>query len=196
VNEDRLVSPLIFRNTGGEGKIDRIAMAAEGRVEGEILILSDASVFSLVGAGMYVESKEKNISFSLDLADIKSLAEETRKPSHLSTWELELRIKQMEMNGDQTNATKAHLSLARRSVQAFAPLVMAIMAMPLAIAFGRRSALVSLCAAVLVGISFWGATSMFELLGTYGLLPIGIAAWGSTLVFGVLGFYLLSRTKS
>ncbi len=88
------------------------------------------------------------------------------------------------------------VALARRWADPFAPLVMTLLGLPLAIAFGRRTALAVLSLAVGVGLAFWGSTSGFQLLSLSNLLPPAVAAWSPLLVFTSLGAYLLSRTRT
>jgi lipopolysaccharide export LptBFGC system permease protein LptF len=73
---------------------------------------------------------------------------------------------------------------------------MTLLGVPLALAFGRRSALAALCAAVGVGLTFWGASSGFQQLGNYGLLSARIAVWSPIVIFAAIGVYLLFRART
>ncbi|HEV2705567.1 MAG TPA: LptF/LptG family permease [Pyrinomonadaceae bacterium] len=84
----------------------------------------------------------------------------------------------------------------RRRADPFAPLVMALIGIPLGVAFGKRSALAALSVAVACGLSFWAAVSGFQQLGVLGFLPPAVAAWAAPLIFAALGLYLLSRTRT
>ncbi len=87
-------------------------------------------------------------------------------------------------------------AMARRRSDPFAPLVMTLLGLPLALAFGRRTALAALGLAVGVGLVFWGSVSGFQQLSLYNLLPPTIAAWTPLLIFTAVGAYLFSRTRT
>jgi LPS export ABC transporter permease LptG len=84
----------------------------------------------------------------------------------------------------------------RRRADPFAPLVMALIGIPLGVAFGKRSALAALSVAVACGLSFWATVSGFQQLGVLGFLSPAVAAWSAPLIFAALGLYLLSRTRT
>jgi LPS export ABC transporter permease LptG len=81
----------------------------------------------------------------------------------------------------------------RRLVDPLAPLVMTVISIPLATIFGRRSALKSLFAAVVLGITFWGGASLFQQLGNYGLIPPTVAAFALPVLFTMIGAYIFSK---
>ncbi len=88
------------------------------------------------------------------------------------------------------------VSLERKRADPFTPIVMALIGIPLALAFGRRSALVALCAAIGIGLAFWGVVSGAQQLGDYALLPPPLAAWSPLVVFACAGIYLLFRART
>lgn len=117
------------------------------------------------------------------------------KASELSTADLSNYIKALRAKegGDLVNY---ELALARRRSDPAAPLVMAVIGLPLALAFGRRAVLSALSLAVGVGLSFWGSLSGFQQLGQYKMLPPSVAAWAPLFVFTAVGAYLLSRART
>jgi lipopolysaccharide export system permease protein len=88
------------------------------------------------------------------------------------------------------------VALARRRSDPLMPLVMCLIGVPLALAFGRKSALSALGSAVASGLAFWGVTGGFQQLGIYGLLPAAIAAWSPLVIFLALGTYLMARART
>ncbi len=88
------------------------------------------------------------------------------------------------------------VALARRWSDPFAPFVMSLLGLPLALAFGRRTALAALSLAVGVGVVFWGSVSGFQQLSLYNMLPPPAAAWSPLLIFTAVGAYLLSHTRT
>jgi LPS export ABC transporter permease LptG len=116
------------------------------------------------------------------------------KPSQLSAKDLSAYIKQMRRRGSLV-ATLA-VALQRKYAEPFSPLVMALMGIPLAFSFGRRSAIAALCSAIGIGLAFWGVTGGFQQVGSYGLLPPAVAAWSPLVIFSAIGAYLLSRART
>lgn len=118
----------------------------------------------------------------------------TDKPSHLSSKALSDYIKRSKMRGME--ATTADVALQRKYADPFNVLVLALVAMPLALSYGRKSAIKALCMAIFLGLIFWGATSGFQQLGEHFLLPPIVAAWSPIAIFAMVGVYLLSRMKT
>jgi len=118
----------------------------------------------------------------------------TDKPSHLSSKALSNYIKRSQLRG--TDATTAAVALQRKYADPFSVLVLALVSMPLALSYGRRSAIKALCLAIFLGLIFWAATSGFQQLGEHDLLPPIVAAWSPIAIFAMIGTYLLSRMKT
>ncbi len=88
------------------------------------------------------------------------------------------------------------VALQRRKSDPLMPLVMCLLGIPLALAFGRRSAVSALASAVGTGLLFWGIIGGFQQLGIYALLPAAMAAWSPPLIFFALGTYLMARART
>ncbi|MBD0371336.1 MAG: LptF/LptG family permease [Pyrinomonadaceae bacterium] len=116
------------------------------------------------------------------------------KPSQLSAKELSAYIKTIRRKGE--SVAPLMVALQRKYVEPFGVLVMALIGIPLALAFGRRSAVAALSSAVAVGLAFWGMTSGSQQMGVYGFLPPAVAAWAPIVIFGATGTYLLARTRT
>ena len=95
-----------------------------------------------------------------------------------------------------TDVQTYELALARRRADPFAPLVMTLLGLPLALTFGRRTALAPLSLAVGVGLAFWASTRGCQQLSQYKLLPPTVAAWAPLFIFMAVGAYMLSRTRT
>ncbi len=117
------------------------------------------------------------------------------KPAELNAEELSRYIKVLKAR-KVVDVQAYEAALARRRVDPLAPLVMTLVGLPLALAFGRRAAIAALSLAVCVGLGFWGSVSGFQQLGQYRLLPPPVAAWAPLIVFAAVGAYLLSRTRT
>lgn len=118
----------------------------------------------------------------------------TDKPSHLSTAALSGYIKTARQRGGSTTAFE--VALHKKYTGPFGVLVMALIGMPLALSFGRRSAIIALCLAIALGLVFWAATGGFQQMGEYGLLSPTVAAWSPIVIFAAMGLYLLFRART
>ncbi len=116
------------------------------------------------------------------------------RPSQLSVSALSGYLRAAKMRGVDVSALA--LALQRKYVNPFSVLVMAFIGMPLALAFGRRGALVAMCVAVGVSIAYWGVGGGFQQLGNHGLLPPEVAAWSPPVLFAAVGTYFLSRVRT
>src|SRR5687767_4671906 len=116
------------------------------------------------------------------------------KPSQLSVAALAGYLRAAKQRGVDVSALA--VALQKKYVNPFSVIVMAFIGMPLALAFGRRGAVVALCVAVGVSIVYWGIGGGFQQLGTHGLLPPEVAAWSPPVIFAAAGTYFLSRVRT
>ncbi len=116
------------------------------------------------------------------------------KPSQLSASDLSAYIRKTKSRGGETAALV--VALQRKYAEPFGALVMALIGIPLALSFGRRSAIAALASAVAIGLVFWATTGGFQQLGDYHLLPPAVAAWAPIIIFMAAGTYLLSRART
>ncbi|HSS19354.1 MAG TPA: LptF/LptG family permease [Pyrinomonadaceae bacterium] len=116
------------------------------------------------------------------------------KPSQLSVLALSSYLKAAKQRG--VNVSALALALQRKYVSPFSVIVMAFIGMPLALAFGRRGAIVALCVAVAVSVAYWGIGGGFQQLGNHGLLPPEVAAWAPPIIFAAAGTYFLTRVRT
>jgi lipopolysaccharide export LptBFGC system permease protein LptF len=56
--------------------------------------------------------------------------------------------------------------------------------------------LYGIAAGVLLGIGYWGAFGVFDVLGSSGLLAPALAAWAPNFIFGALAALLLSGVRT
>jgi lipopolysaccharide export system permease protein len=88
------------------------------------------------------------------------------------------------------------VALQRKYAAPFSVIVMALIGMPLAISFGRRSTVIALCSAVVVSLAFWLISGGFQQLGEHALLPPGPAVWTPIVIFACGGLYFISRVRT
>ncbi len=118
------------------------------------------------------------------------------KSTYLRMRELSNYINTLKRRGESQLVASFAVALERRRADLVAPLVMALIGLPMALAFGRRSAVTALCAAIVVGLLFWATTGGTQQMGIYGLLPPVVAAWFPPVFFLAVGVYLLARTRT
>lgn len=116
------------------------------------------------------------------------------KPSQLSGAALSDYLKAAKQRGVDVSALA--VALQRKYVNPLSVVVMAFIGMPLALAFGKRGAIVALCMAVGVSILYWGVGGSFQQLGGHGLLPPEVAAWSPPVIFAAAGTYFLTRVRT
>ena len=156
------------------------------------LLVKDAETVSL--RGMVVE-RQATADVSLDQVELPAVFRPTvDKPAQLSVTALTSYLRAAKQRGGDTAALA--LALQRKYVNPFSVIVMAFIGMPLALAFGRRGAIVALVVAVAVSIAYWGMGGGFQQLGNHGLLPPEVAAWSPPVIFAAAGTYFLSRIRT
>lgn len=116
------------------------------------------------------------------------------RPSQLNADRLRVYIKNLKDRGADTAALA--VALQRKYAAPFGVIVMALIGMPLAISFGRKSTVVALCSAVAVSLAFWLVVGGFQQLGEHALLPPGPAVWTPIVIFACGGLYFTSRVRT
>jgi LPS export ABC transporter permease LptF/LPS export ABC transporter permease LptG len=116
------------------------------------------------------------------------------RPSQLSAERLKVYIKTLKDRGADTAALA--VALQRKYAAPFSVIVMALIGMPLAISFGRKSTVVALCSAVAVTLAFWLVSGGFQQLGEHSLLPAAAAVWTPIVIFACGGLYFISRVRT
>ncbi len=115
-------------------------------------------------------------------------------PNQLSAQQLSDYIKRARLRGD--SARIMLLALQAKYADPFGSLVLAMVGIPLALSFGKRSAVTAICAAIAIGLIFLATIGGAHQLGSYGLLPVIIAAWSPVAIFASIGVYLLARVRT
>jgi LPS export ABC transporter permease LptF/LPS export ABC transporter permease LptG len=116
------------------------------------------------------------------------------RPSQLSADRLQAYIKSLKARGADTAALA--VALQRKYASPFGVILMALIGMPLAISFGRKSTVVALSSAVAVSLAFWIVVGGFQQLGEHALLPASAAVWTPIVIFACGGLYFISRVRT
>ena len=154
--------------------------------------IRDAETVNL--RGMLVERQAEKETRLVGVDSPQVFRPTVDKPSQLSVLALSDYLKAARQRGVDVAALA--IALQRKYVNPFSVVVMAFIGMPLALAFGKRGAIVALCVAVGVSVAYWGIGGGFQQLGNHGLLPPEVAAWSPPVIFAAAGTYFLSRVRT
>ena len=125
------------------------------------MLIKDAETVNL--RGMVVERQSGKDSQIAGVDPPEVFKPTVDKPSQLSVRALRSYLKAAKQRGVDVAALA--LAVQRKYVNPFSVLVMAFIGMPLALAFGRRGAIVALCVAVGVSVAYWGIGGGFSAVG-------------------------------
>lgn len=156
------------------------------------LLVRDGTALKLSGGQI---TQETGMPVSLSNTETReSFKPALKNPAQLSARELSDYLKNVRRQDDAMRALL--MALQSKYAEPFGSIVLTLVGMPLALSFGRRSAIAALCFALAIGLGFWAATGGFRQMGTYGLLPVAIAAWAPIAIFASAGGYLLARSRT
>ncbi|MEP6719646.1 MAG: LptF/LptG family permease, partial [bacterium] len=188
-----LNEPTIYELDDERVHLIRVTTGSRGTWLGpKELIVKEAETINLQGM-----IAEREVAAETKLAGVEPahvFKPTNDRPSQLSVPALSSYLRAAKMRGVDVSALT--LALQRKYVNPFSVLLMAFIGMPLALAFGRRGALVAMCVAVGVSIAYWGVGGGFQQLGNHGLLPPEVAAWSPPVIFAAAGTYFLSRVRT
>jgi LPS export ABC transporter permease LptG/LPS export ABC transporter permease LptF len=159
---------------------------------GNQLLIKDAETVSLHDMVVDRRTEKETLLAGIDAPQV--FRPTVDKPSQLSVTALSVYLEAAKRRGVDVAALA--IALQRKYVNPFSVVVMAFIGMPLALAFGRRGAIVALCVAVAVSVAYWGIGGGFQQLGNHGLLPPEVAAWSPPVIFAAAGTYFLARVRT
>ena len=188
-----LLRPAIYEFDSRGVEVKRIVSGEEGKwLKPRELEISKPQWINLDEAQVSRQSAE---SLTLDNVDPPAVFKPiVDRPSQLNAARLREYIKPLKERGADT-ATLA-VALQRKYAGPFGVIVMALIGMPLAISFGRKSTVIALCSAVVVSLAFWLLAGGFQQLGEHALLPPAAAAWAPIAIFAGGGLYFISRVRT
>jgi lipopolysaccharide export LptBFGC system permease protein LptF len=177
-----------------------VARAKSGRpTTGGGLVLAGVSIIGgLDGHGVGAaeksadELREEEVQFNLFKPMLK-------QPNEYDTTELRMDLKNLSSPGIAAPASRVNalrVALWKRWLEPLDSLVLWINALPLALAFGRRSVIRPLALAVLLGLCFWLGNAVLSQAGTYGLISPQLAVLALPAVLSLSGIYLLSKART
>lgn len=191
-NSGALLSPVIYFFEADGIHLAHLWTGGRGIFKEKGITLAPVMVLN-VAWEPHLQMREE--AFLLESLGSEPFKHGLKKPIILSRKELSNYIKVL---NHQRGADVAayRIALQRRITDPLSPMIMALIGIPLGLAFSRRSAMTALCVAIVIGLSFWATVSAFQVLGNYNLLPPAIAAWTPLLIFSSLGAYFLSKAQT
>lgn len=117
-----------------------------------------------------------------------------RESSKLTYFDLKNYISYLKQSG--YNATELQVELYKKISFPLSCFVMSLLGIPFSFSMGKRGAFFGITASVAIAMSYWGIFSIFEQMGTYGLLSPLLAAWAPNVLFGAAGLALLFTIKT
>jgi LPS export ABC transporter permease LptF/LPS export ABC transporter permease LptG len=120
---------------------------------------------------------------------------EDRPSQEMNFRELAAYINDMRQSGI-TGTQRLAVQLNRKFAYPLVTLVMAILAIPFALATGKRSGVTGFAVAILLGVTYLGVLSLFEAMGNTNTLPAALAEWSPDVLFSFAGAWFLLRTPT
>ncbi len=120
--------------------------------------------------------------------------EEVRDSSKMTFAELEHYIQDLQVGGFEVDYLKTELY--KKLSFPLVSIIMTLIGVPFSLTMGRKGTLYGIGTGVILGIAYWGAFGIFDVLGSNGLLAPALAAWGPNIVFGAGATFLLSWVRT
>ena len=191
--DGRLIEPTIY-------ELDSEAVHLARVVSGKTGDWSDATHLRITEAetlalnGMSVERRSDAETTFSGVEPPAVFKPTVDKPSQLSSKDLKSYLNAAKQRG--MDVSTLSVALQKKYAGPFGIIIMAFIGMPLAVSFGRKGTVLAICAAVVVGISYWAVGGGFQQLGNHGLLRPSVAGWSPLLIFTAAGTYFLSRVRT
>jgi LPS export ABC transporter permease LptF/LPS export ABC transporter permease LptG len=138
---------------------------------------------------------------TFDVATFASISEppgyfkkEVRQSSEMNYEELRRYIRDLQQSG--FDVVRLRVQLQEKLAFPFNTLIMAVLAIPFALAAGKRGAIAGVAAAVGIGVLYMTVSRLSESMGNVSQLPPALAAWAPHLIFGLAGGYLILKVPT
>jgi lipopolysaccharide export LptBFGC system permease protein LptF len=191
--DGRLIEPTVYELDPDAVHLARVVNGKSGVWSDPThLKLSEAETLTL--KDLEVQRKTENETIFAGVESPTVFKPTIDKPSQLSSRDLRSYLDAAKRRGMDVSALA--VALQRKYAGPFGILIMALIGMPLAVSFGRKGTVIALCAAVVVGVSYWAVGGGFQQLGNHGLLRPSVAGWSPLVIFTAAGTYFLSRVRT
>jgi LPS export ABC transporter permease LptG len=191
--DGRLIEPTVYELDPEAVHLARVVKAKSGAwSDSTHLRVSEAETLTL--KDLEVERKSEAETVFAGVESPAVFKPTIDKPSQLSSRDLKGYLDAAKQRGMDVSALA--VALQRKYAGPFGIIIMALIGMPLAVSFGRKGTVIALCAAVVVGVSYWAVGGGFQQLGNHGLLRPSVAGWSPLVIFTAAGTYFLSRVRT
>jgi lipopolysaccharide export system permease protein len=192
-NQGRLTEPTIYELDAEGVHLSKVVTGKSGTwTDDNHLKVRDTETLALAGMEVVRQASPEITFESVEAPEV--FKPSIDKPSQLSATGLSGYLRAAKQRGADVSALS--VALQRKYAGPFGIIIMAFIGMPLAVSFGRKGTVIALCAAVVVGISYWAVGGGFQQLGNHGLLRPTVAGWSPLLIFAAAGTYFLSRVRT
>jgi LPS export ABC transporter permease LptG len=140
------------------------------------------------------QSHIKQVTMGLPLGDEAAQFTQSMnsESSSMNAKQMESQVRQMQSQGvGGSTLGTMQVQLADKVAYPFAAFVSVLIALPLAIRFGKRGRMLAMAIAILVFFIYYMLTFAFSALGRNGIVNPGLAAWAPNVMIGALGVILL-----
>jgi lipopolysaccharide export system permease protein len=144
------------------------------------------------------QSRIKKITMGLPLGDeaAQFTSSMNSESSAMNAKQMESQVRQMQAQGiGGSTLGTMQVQLADKIAYPFAAFVSVLIALPLAIRFGKRGRMLAMAIAILVFFIYYMLTFAFSALGRNGLVNPTLAAWAPNAMIGALGALLLAMEE-
>ena len=191
--DGRLIEPTVYELDPEAVHLARVVNGKSGAwSDSTHLKLSEAETLTL--KDLEVQRKTENETTFAGVESPAVFKPTIDKPSQLSSRDLRGYLNAAKQRG--MDVSTLAVALQRKYAGPFGIIIMALIGMPLAVSFGRKGTVIALCAAVVVGVSYWAVGGGFQQLGNHGLLRPSVAGWSPLVIFTAAGTYFLSRVRT
>jgi len=180
---------------GRSGYWSEVISAKTARVEGATMILNDVvdTRFNADG-GVSSQVQDKAVSVGLPLAESAAqFISSTNSDSYtMNTKQLSAQVHMLQSQGvGGTALGTMQINLANKVALPFASLAAVLIALPLAIRFGKRGRMLGIALSIIAFVVYMMFTLAFAALGRNGAINPYVAAWTPNVIFGMAGLALL-----
>jgi len=182
-----------------EGPWNETLQARTASIVGSMLVLHDVVDTRFSADGYVVGQQHVNaVTVSLPIQETAAefLSTANNDPWAMNSKELSVHVHAMEEQGiGGTTLGTMEFTLANKVAWPFACFIAVLVAVPLAIRFGRRGRMLGMALSVVAFFIYFVLTSVASAFGTSGAINTYIAAWLPNLIMGVAGGILLWREE-
>jgi len=140
------------------------------------------------------QQRVKNVSIGLPLGETASqfVSQVNNDPWTMSSKSLRMQVNALEAQGiGGTAMGNLQINLANKLAWPFASFIGVLLALPLALRFGKRGRTLGIALAIIAFFAYYLMTSAASAFGRNGAINPFLAAWLPNMIMGVAGVVLL-----